>query len=314
MNASTDDYTERSPIYVVLNAASGKRESTETESTIRSVLQASGRPHEILLVDNPNNLAEFARKAVDMAVANTGAVVAAGGDGTLNTIARATIDSGRPFGVIPLGTFNYFTRAQQLPEDTESAAKTVLSTTLRPVQAGLINGQLFLVNASLGLYPQLLEDREAFKQQFGRRRIVALVAGISTILQSDSQLDLQIEIGKETRSMRVPTLVIDNNRLQLEQLGLPEAPAVESGRLVAIAVKPTSRAALLRLMAQGALGRLGEAENVERFAFRRMTVRLRAGLRRPRVKVALDGETSWMTSPLTFEVAPKPLRLIVPDA
>ena len=32
--------------------------------------------------------------------------------------------------------------------------------------------ELFLVNASLGLYPQLLQDREAFKQQFGRHQLV----------------------------------------------------------------------------------------------------------------------------------------------
>lgn len=312
MNASIDDYNDQSPLYVVLNAASGKREASETETIIRQVLEASGRPHELLVVDDPKNLAEFASRAVSLAVANSGGVVAAGGDGTLNTIARATIDSERPFGVIPLGTFNYFTRAQELATDTEPAAKAVLSTALRPVQAGLVNGRLFLVNASLGLYPQLLEDREAFKQQFGRRRIVALFAGVATILRSDTQLDLEIEIGKEARSISVPTLVIDNNRLQLEQLGLPEAPAVESGRLVAIAVKPTSRGALLALMAQGALGRLGDAENVERFAFRRMTVRVRSGFRRGRVKVALDGETMWMSSPLKFEVAPKPLRLIVP--
>ena len=41
----------------------------------------------------------------------------------------------------------------------------------------MLNGRAFLVNASVGLYPKLLQDREAFKQQYGRNRVVAMWAG-----------------------------------------------------------------------------------------------------------------------------------------
>ena len=69
----------------------------------------------------------------------------------------------------------------------------MLHETARPVQVGLVNQQVFLVNASLGLYPKLLEDREAWKAQFGRSRLVAFGAGLSTLLRGDRDLRLRIE-------------------------------------------------------------------------------------------------------------------------
>ena len=48
------------------------------------------------------------------------------------------------------------------------------------MQVGLVNDRVFLVNASLGLYAKLLEDREAFKAQYGRHRWVAFWSGLLT--------------------------------------------------------------------------------------------------------------------------------------
>jgi diacylglycerol kinase family enzyme len=57
-----------------------------------------------------------------------------------------------------------------------------------PVQVAGINDRVFLVNASLGLYPDLLEDREAYKARFGRSRWVAFVAGCATLLRAQRKL------------------------------------------------------------------------------------------------------------------------------
>ena len=54
----------------------------------------------------------------------------------------------------------------------------MLRARAHPVQAGLVNGHVFLVTASLGLYPQLLQDREAWKREYARSRLVALGAGL----------------------------------------------------------------------------------------------------------------------------------------
>jgi diacylglycerol kinase family enzyme len=297
------------PFFIVLNAGSGRSDAETTEATIRGVLAQAGRRHDLWRVDNPRDLPALARRAVELAQQQHGIVVAAGGDGTINAVVQAVLPSGCAFGVLPQGTFNYFGRAHGIPADTTEATRALLDGTIRPVQVGLINDRVFLVNASLGLYPKLLEEREAYKQQFGRSRFVAFCAAVVTLLRSHRQLVIRLEHGGESRVMRTPTLVVGNNPLQLEQLGIPEATAVQQRQLAAIAVRPIGTLAMLWLLLRGALGQLGAADSIVTFAFDSLTVRPH---RRRRIKVAMDGEVTRLNTPLVFRVAPNSLQLLVP--
>ena len=248
-----------------------------------------------------------------------GVVVAAGGDGTINAVAQQVLGSGCAFGVLPQGTFNYFGREHGIPEDTTAALQVLLAGHVAPVQVGLVNERVFLVNASLGLYPQLLEEREAFKARFGRSRGVAMLAGLRSLLHAHRPLQLRVawcaadsDRAAAEVSLRTPTLFVGNNRLQLEQIGIAEAPALARGQLVGIVLKPVGGLAMLWLALRGAVGRLGEAERVSSGAFVRMTVRRGRGLGRHRIKVATDGEVAWMHPPLEFSAAPAALWLIQP--
>lgn len=299
-----------------MNARSGDQAADEARRTIEQVLAAGGRRFELLLVRKGSQVAQTARDAVEQAQREGGVVVAAGGDGTINAVAAAVLGSGCTFGVVPLGTFNYFSRTHGIPLETEAAAQLLLSGEPQAVQAGLVNGRVFLVNASLGLYPKLLEEREAYKRQYGRRRWVAAWAALATLLRGHRPLriTLQSEAGGSVESLsevQTPTLFVGNNQLQLAQIGIDEAPEVDRGALVALGLQPVNTMDMLWLIARGAFGQLGSAREVFSFSFRRLTV---ATGRRPgrRVKVATDGEVVWLRSPLSFSVAPHPLMLIRP--
>ena len=299
------------PFFVVFNRASGHGDRDELGPAVESACAAAGRRCELLPVEQPGQLAETAREAVRRARAVDGVVVAAGGDGTINCVAQAVLGSGCAFGVLPRGTFNYFARTHGIPSELDGALRVLLHEQPIPAQVGLLNDRVFLVNASLGLYPQLLEDREGWKQRFGRSRLVALGAGIATILRGHRSLRLSIELHGQPRQVRTPTLFVGNNALQMEQVGLPESRAIDGGALAGVMLKRVGRGTLMWLLACGALGKLGEADQVENFSFRRLTVRTRTfGARR--IKVATDGEVLWMPLPLRFEVAPHPLLLIRP--
>ncbi|MCY4745070.1 diacylglycerol kinase family protein [Pelomonas sp. UHG3] len=298
-------------LFVVFNRASGRGDTDGFAPAVQAACAAAGRDCHLLPVQRPGQLAEVAREAVRQARAAGGIVVAAGGDGTLNGVAQAVLGSGCRFGVLPRGTFNYFARTHGIPQDLDGALRVLLTEAARPVRVGRLNGRVFLVNASLGLYPQLLEDREAWKQQFGRSRLVALVAGIRTVLQGHRSLRLTVERAGQQRQLRTLTLFVGNNALQMEQVGLPQAPAIDAGRLAGVALQPVGRWTLLALLARGAFGQLGEADQVQHFAFDRLTVKGRSfGARR--IKVATDGEVFWLPLPLQFDVAPEPLALIRP--
>jgi diacylglycerol kinase family enzyme len=181
------------------------------------------------------------------------------------------------------------------------------------MQVGLVNDRIFLVNASLGLYPQLLEEREEFKRRYGRYRATAVVSGLVTLLREHQQLELEIDHDGEREWVRTPTVFVGNNALQLEATGLEEAKDVERHKLAGVVPRPVSTAALFRLALRGALGTLGSAEQVRHFPFRRMTVQPGGKRARRRIKVATDGELQTLSFPIEFAVSPKPLLLLVPD-
>ena len=303
----------RAPLTIVLNPASGREDGAANCAALEQALRSAGRSYRLLL-PGQGSVAERARQAVKLAAADRGAGVAAGGDGTLNAVAQCVLGSGLPFGILPQGTFNYFGRTHGIPADTAAAVQILLNAPLQPVQAGQVNERVFLVNASLGLYPEVLQDREVLKQRYGRRRIVAAGAALATLLREHRQLQIAVERSGRVSTVRTPTLFIGNNRLQLEQIGMAGAEAVEQGLLAAILPRPVGTLAMLGLALRGALGRLGEAEQVDSFGFSTLRVQPDAPYGGMRMKVACDGEIAWQRAPLLFRVATEPLWLYKPEA
>jgi len=302
--------TRDTPLFIVMNAASGSADARSERERITTALREAGQRFSVLAVNDPRELPRIASHAASEAQRQHGAIVVAGGDGTINAVLQAALPTGRPFGIVPQGTFNYSGRAHDIPLDAALAARALVNSRLKAVQVGLLNDRAFLVNASVGLYPQLLQDRETYKQQYGRNRGIAMLAGLRTLLKDHRQLALEIQHDDRVDLVRTPTLFVGNNALQLEQIGLPEANAVERRRLAALIVKPIGTAALLGLAVRGLLGRMGEAENVRDFSFRQMTVQPVGGQRR--LQVATDGEIWLADTPLHFRVAPQTLHLMTP--
>ena len=306
------DLNPASALLFVINAASGHHDLEQTRQMIESTLTATGRTGELLITE-PKELARTADQAAARAGTLRSAVVAVGGDGTINTVAQAAHTAGCAMGVVPQGTFNYFARNHGLPDDPEGALHALLSSAPVAVQVGLVNDRVFLVNASLGLYPDLLQDREAYKARFGRSRLVAFGAGLVTLLGQHRQLRLRIDVGASGREVKTTTLFVGNNRLQLERLGLDEAQGLDHGCLAAVMLQPVGALAMLGLLWRGAMGTLGEATTLDSFGFHRMVVRPQRAWRHRMVKVAFDGEVARMRAPLEFRVASKPLYLLKPQ-
>ena len=302
-----------SALVFIINAAAGASDEATRRDAIEHALAGSGRKAELLFC-HARDMDRVARQAAHTAAQHAGAVIAVGGDGTINTVARAAHAAGCAMGVVAQGTFNYFARTHGIPAAPAEAVRLLLDAVVQPVQVAAINDHLFLVNASVGLYPDLLQDREAFKRRFGRSRWVAFVAGCATLLRAQRSLRMHIELGGTERDIRALTLFVGNNRLQLEQLGAQPEDTVAgtpgAGSIAAVMLRPVGTLAMLRLMLHGALGTLGEHNGVERFEFHQLVLRPTLALGRQRVKVAFDGEVAMLQTPLDFRILARPLYLM----
>lgn len=298
----------------VVNGKPGSSAADAMRAAIESGLREAGRAGAVLFAA-PGELARVAREGAAQALADGSAVVAVGGDGTINTVAQAAHATGCAMGMLPEGTFNYFAREHGAPSETAEALRWLLDARPEPAQISAINERIFLVNASLGLYPDLLQDRERWKARFGRTRLVAFMAGMATLLRAQNHLRLSIEWDGKLRQVRTRTLFVGNNRLQLEQLGLgdtgaqAEGPAAD-GHITAVILKPIGTMAMVGLILRGALGQLGDAGGIEHFVCQKLVVTPSPMFSRRRVKVAFDGEVGWLRAPLAIRVLPTPLWLL----
>ena len=201
-------------------------------------------------------------------------------------------------------------------EDPAAATRALLDAEILPIQIGLVNERVFLVNASLGLYPDLLERREEDTRRFGRHRVVAWWSGLATLLREHRQLVIDIEHEDHAvggaRRVRTTTLFAGNNALQLESIGIAEAEALGRGELVASVLRPMGPLGMLGIALRGALGKLGDSADVRSFGFTQMTVRPWLPYGRRSIRVATDGEVTMLTTPLRFRVSSTRVPLLVP--
>ena len=100
------------------------------------------------------------------------AVIAGGGDGTLNTIANRLAGGTVPFGVLPLGTHNHFAKDQNVPLDLDAAvaalADAVAERRFADLDVGEVNGRIFLNASAIGLHPEFVKERDAHYEVVGR--------------------------------------------------------------------------------------------------------------------------------------------------
>jgi diacylglycerol kinase family enzyme len=294
-------------VTVILNAGSGHGDQAKVEAEIRAGLEAAGREHRIAVAASAADVDREARLAVRSGASQI--IVAAGGDGTINLVAGIVLQSGIPFGVIPLGTFNYFARDLGIPLDPRAAAMAVATGTIRHVHVARVNGHLFLNNASFGLYRKLLEERERYKHRLGRYKIVAVLAALATVWQHRHSYLLRMELDGKPTTLRTPLLFFGLNSLQLEKLDLDVARCTQAGQMAVIALQPTSRWHLMGLALRAALHGLRDSPDLRCHGASHVEVTLPG---RRTTRVAVDGESFECDLPLQFEMLRDALPVVVP--
>lgn len=131
---------------------------------------------------------ETARQGVSIAEAAAregyDAVVAAGGDGTINEVINGLIRAAGdgptvPFGIIPLGTANDFNLMAGLPDAVEDSVRVIVAGKTRRIDAGQVNDRFFINNSAAAMEPMVTIENIKMTRLSGEiRYIVALLRAL----------------------------------------------------------------------------------------------------------------------------------------
>ena len=272
----------------------------------------SGNPNEDLPADHfPDfesvtieDAADAIRAARDAGTLETVAVW--GGDGTMRSIAELVAGTDVALLAGPGGTHNHF--ALDLGLDSLDAVDAALGHGKpRRVDVGMAADHVFLNNANVGWYVELVAHRERLEKRIPRR----LAKAAALVLQIGRSRRLHVEIDGE--QAQVWMLWIGNGEFSLEPRRLAERDDPADGLLDVRLLRAGARLPKLRLfgslVAAAVWGRDPLASpHIER----RLTSRCTLRFRRDTVRFALDGELLRLPSPVVVSCRSRALRVLVP--
>jgi diacylglycerol kinase family enzyme len=288
---------------IVLNSSAGP--SHTQADAIKRAFQEAGGDALVAPVRRGEDVAAVARRLLEKKPA---ALVAAGGDGTVSAVAGVLRGTGTPLGVVPSGTFNHFAKDLGLPLEAEEAARVIVAGKQAAVDLGEVNGNCFLNNASLGLYPGIVKERTRQQRRLRRSKRAAMLWATLAALDRPPLLDLRLEVDGEVRDCRAPFVFVGNNDYLLEGFDIGRRGRVDCGVLTVYTTRSCTSGGLIALAFRALLGRLRQADDFVESSATTLCVKSR----HRRLLVAMDGEVSRMATPLEFRILPRSLQVLVP--
>lgn len=233
--------------------------------------------------------------------------VAAGGDGTINTVIQPLVNTDAILGVIPVGTYNHFAKDLGIPLGWREALDVVVTGATKSIDTAQVNGRYFVNNVSMGLYPELVARREEKGRDYPRWK-ARLYAALAT-LRKYPHVAVTLDSEHHHEAVRTHVLMISNNSYDLSRLGI-EAPrlALEEGRLSVYWLPHVPRLALTSFIAHYLAGRVRTAPGFRSFR----TTRVRVQSSKKLFPLGIDGEVVTMETPLVITIVPQSLSVKVP--
>jgi YegS/Rv2252/BmrU family lipid kinase len=300
------------PLSLIYNEKSGFHAANKDEiyEQLMTNLTAYGYEIQAFEISAETDFNRFMDKIISrhLEAEEIGIVVAAGGDGTLNTVATKLMDTEIPMGIFPLGTFNYVARLLHIPLDLLKAAEVIAKGQVRKVHVAQINDHIYLNNASLGLYPLFIQRREIYNRRFGRLALHAYTSALDVMIRDRKELKLEVEIDGKKYPVKTPLIFFGNNQLQLAEMNLRIAKSAELGKVAGVVVAKSDKRTLFKILLQLIRGNLDHAPDVYSFSADNVQIHSRA----KKLTLALDGEIVEMQPPLHISVRKHALKIMVP--
>ena len=139
-------------VYVIINPISG----TGSKKNVVKQLTKLKEEYDIrfFYTKYPHHATEIAHEAIQ---AGVGCVIAVGGDGTINEVAKALVGTNTVLGIIPHGSGNGLARHLKIPMNTGKAINLIKYNNIIQIDYGVANNNVFFCTCGVGYDAQVSE-------------------------------------------------------------------------------------------------------------------------------------------------------------
>jgi lipid kinase, YegS/Rv2252/BmrU family len=150
-------------IAFIINPISGAKDKAKLPDIINNVALANDIQADIVYTARPNHAAELARELMADGYSR---IVAVGGDGTINEVARELVGKDTELAIIPQGSGNGLARHLRIPLTAQKAVEVALSSSSQLIDTAFINDVAFFCTAGVG-FDALIGNRFAESESRG---------------------------------------------------------------------------------------------------------------------------------------------------
>ncbi len=293
---------------MILNPYAGNWTGARRANDIRAALLAAGVKHDLVLTERPGHAVELARRAHDEGY---DAVVAVGGDGTVNEVVNGLARAAQvdkpgivgTLGIIPIGTGNDFAEMSGIPLNLLEASRRLAQGRTRLIDIGRVNDRFFSNECGIGFEAQVAIEAQRLKRL--RRFLVYLVAVFRALFRyRQPTMTVKWDTGEVTQ--RILMVSAGNGRRAGGGFYLTPEAKFDDGLLDYMYADALSRPEILRLLPKAMNG----THIYEPVAHLGRTTRLTITSTVP-VPVHCDGEIlTAEAQQVNIEVLPARLQLI----
>jgi diacylglycerol kinase (ATP) len=291
-------------VTAILNPRAGLGTRRAREA-LRRTHPAWGRI-EVHETTHPGHACALAR---DAAEAGDEAVLAVGGDGTANEVARGLLHSETALGLVPVGSGNGLARTLGVPLVPARALRVLEDAVVRPMDVGMVNGRPFLNVSGAGLDAEVGAEFHAHGRGGGRRGLLTYARLTLRRALTFEAPAFRLEAGATPFEGRALIVAFVNGRQYGGGAVLTPRARLDDGQLDIVVFEEAS---VPEILAQAPRLFLGRIDRFRRYRHvQAATATLTAAL--PFLHHR-DGEPEEGSTRLDVSVDAKALRILVPRA
>jgi diacylglycerol kinase (ATP) len=165
-------------VKIIINPYANRWRAKKRIPAIQQAFEQAGLDHEIAVTTGTGDATNEARLAVEHGF---DAVVACGGDGTINEVVNGLVSAAPdqptlPLALLPIGTGNDLCEMMGYPSDPAVVARMVAAFKTRQIDLGRVNDRYFANNCAVAMEPMIAIENVKIKHLKGKLRYLAALA------------------------------------------------------------------------------------------------------------------------------------------
>ncbi|MCF8362205.1 MAG: diacylglycerol kinase family lipid kinase [Prolixibacteraceae bacterium] len=287
-------------VLFVINPKSGTANTRRLSSVIEEVSKTYGFIWEVFYTTGNNDKEKILEKIKKR---KPGTIVAAGGDGTINLVARLIIKTNIKMGIIPMGSANGFAYNLRIPTNFEQALKIIYNNSAHPIDILRINKNDYCLHLSdIGTNARIVKRFEKEKSKgligYGKQLFKELLSG-------QTYFKYTIQSGKFTKKSKAEVIVIANAESFGTGAKINPGGSLNDGKFEIVVIKPYPWWAGFKLIFSFFSGKLHEMQYVRIYKTAKATIKLR----KPQI-FQLDGEIQDEVKDIEIELIRHGIQVI----